>query len=240
MTKNNNNFVISNIKLICTYLNLNENDILQKLNEYNNLLINWQQKINLISNNDINNIYHRHIYNSLQLLPYIASLSYNNTLGVSTIKDLEIYKNNYPLNIADFGSGAGFPAIVLAIFNPNNKYYLFENNTKKCAFLNTVVGTLNLKNVKVINDKAQNIHHYVNPNIITARGLSQLNNLIQISLPSLQNKAICLFLKGAESTTEIEETQNTPSNLSITILENKLPQNEDNNWQIVSVATNKP
>ena len=83
---------------------------LDKLMIYVDLLSMWQSKINLISNNTVHNIWERHILDSLQLIKFI--------------------NKNKSHNIFDLGSGAGFPSIVLSIFAFNQKFSLIESALK--------------------------------------------------------------------------------------------------------------
>ena len=91
-------------------------ETLKKLNQYVEELIRWNAKINLISKNTIDDIWQRHILDSVQLQKYIP-------------------KEN--LVILDIGSGAGFPGIILGILT-ENKVFLVESDSRKCAFLNNI------------------------------------------------------------------------------------------------------
>ena len=112
-----------------------DEDILNKLDLYRNLLVEWNNKFNLTTILEEKDVYLKHYYDSLCL-----SLSTN--------------LNNK--NICDFGTGAGFPGIVLAIIYKDSNFTLIESNNKKCNFLNKVKEELNLKNVTIICDRTEN------------------------------------------------------------------------------------
>ena len=89
----------------------------EKLCVFQKILIKWQNSINLISKNTLENIWERHFLDSAQLYEFVR--------GVEG-------------NIIDFGSGAGFPGMVLAIMGKKN-IHLVESDHKKCVFLKEIV-----------------------------------------------------------------------------------------------------
>ncbi len=150
---------------------------------YVDLLLQWQSKFNLIGNSTISNIYERHIVDCAQVLSYIP------------------YTNK---NIADLGSGAGLPGIILAILDSHNKYYLIESNAKKVSFLNAMVKHLNLNNVYVIHNRIEYIDvNKYSFNLITSRALCSLDKLIAYSIYAMGKNINAVFLKGVNYLTEI-------------------------------------
>ena len=109
-------------------------ETIKKLAEFQSFLVEQNLKHNLVSKNQIDKIWMRHIHDSLRLL---------------NLLDL-----NKPMKILDIGSGGGFPAIPLAIATEkyNLKYTLCESITKKSNFLRLSVELLNLPNIQIIND----------------------------------------------------------------------------------------
>ena len=85
----------------------------EKLCVFHQSLIKWQNSINLISKNTVKSIWERHILDSAQLYKFVIDIGGN---------------------IIDFGSGAGFPGLVLAIMGKKN-IHLVESDYKKCVFL---------------------------------------------------------------------------------------------------------
>lgn len=112
------------------------NGQLQQFDVYQNELLDWNAKINLISEQSAHDIIARHFLDSLTALRYI------------TPPDAKII---------DVGSGAGFPGLPLKIAHPSLNLYLLEANRKKVSFLKHVVRLLNLSAVDIIHDRVENI-----------------------------------------------------------------------------------
>lgn len=164
-------------------------ETLQKLKDFKALLLEWNQKINLVSKNAENELDFRHILDSLQLVDHI--------------------KNTAKL-IIDIGSGSGFPGIVLAIAlqekNPTARIVLIESITKKTVYLKDVCSCLELTNVKVINNRIENVV-FKNADYITARAVAAIDKIFNFT-KSVYSKNTCfLLLKGKSGTTELEEAK---------------------------------
>lgn len=153
---------------------------------YIDILKKWQKAVNLVSNTSLNDIWNRHIVDSAQLYPLIP-------------KSSKI--------LVDMGSGAGFPALVLAILNkdqqgPLKDIILIESDTKKCLFLKEVARILSLP-VHIINQRIENICN-IQADIITARGLASVDILLKYAKNMVSHETICLFLKGQNVQKEIQ------------------------------------
>ena len=167
-------------------------DILLKESEkdiyvYIDMLKKWQKAVNLVSNSSLQDVWNRHIVDSAQLFPLIP-------LSAKTL--------------ADMGSGAGFPALVLAILNKNNqgsleKIVLIESDLKKCLFLKEVVRSLSLP-VQILNQRLETVQN-LQADVITARGLADVQTLIKWARPMIEPNTICLFLKGENVQKEIPQ-----------------------------------
>lgn len=161
----------------------------KKIEQFTELLKIWNQKMNLVSRNSLEDLWKRHILDSVQLINYISP----------QVK-----------NLLDIGSGAGFPAIILAILlqekNPETKITLVESITKKTVYLNDVREKLGLSNVKVINSRAENIN-LPKPNLITARAVAALDVLCGYVSKIGNNNTESLFLKGKSYKDEIAEAE---------------------------------
>jgi|GEM_PF-134970 len=159
----------------------------QQITAYVDLLIKWQKSVNLISNNTIDDIWQRHVLDSMQIYSYIYG---DNSIagGKSKITPQSKKTLNQPIKydyIVDFGSGAGLPAVILAILlqgqgggidagpdanlddntencsnnhaNTASQIYLIESDNKKCIFLNEVKKQLKLQNVRIFNKRIEQI-----------------------------------------------------------------------------------
>jgi len=173
----------------CLFLNVSR-ETYEKLIIFHKTLVKWQNSINLISKKSVENIWERHFLDSAQLY--------------KITKDIDG-------NIIDFGSGAGFPGMILAMMG-NKKIHLVESDQKKCTFLREV-SMLTETEVTVHNNRIENLEFF-DVELITARALAPLNRLIDYAeaftkkastnqiLPKL------LFLKGKLYKEEISELKN--------------------------------
>ena len=160
-------------------------ETISRLEEYMALLKKWQRAVNLVSNKTLNEAWERHFVDLAQLVPLIPD-------------DVKV--------IADIGSGAGFPGLVLAVIRPDIQVHLIESDMKKCQFMRTVARELALENVAVVNERIEKAYDEVSPDMISARALSALDELLDYIEPwRKQNPALCaLFLKGGRSEEEID------------------------------------
>jgi 16S rRNA (guanine527-N7)-methyltransferase len=166
---------------------LNKNT-LNKLKLYEESLKEWQQKFNLVSNSSLDHSWERHFEDSIQLFSLIPSSS---------------------KTLFDFGSGAGFPGMVLAVMAqealPNLKVNLVESIKKKTLYLKHVSEILNVS-VNIINDRIENIPAQKS-DVITSRALSSLSELLNYSEKFLHKNTICIFPKGKKHMEEIADAQ---------------------------------
>ena len=176
-------------------------ETLEKLVIYFELLSFWQKKMNLVSNNSLQDLEIRHFLDSAQLYPFCKNLNGN---------------------VVDFGSGAGFPGAVLSILGIS-KIFLVESNKKKCNFLAKLKTETN-SNFNIINSRIENLE-FLYPSLIVSRALTSTKNLLVFSInhmlksksikskkEALKNIPNLLFLKGK---TFQNELNNVPKNLNI-------------------------
>ena len=162
----------------CKEINIDINDeLLNKFEKYKKLLQDWNNKFNLTTIIEDNEVYLKHFYDSVYL---------------SSVTDL----NNK--SICDFGTGAGFPGLVLAIIYNDSKFTLLESNSKKVLFLKEVVKELNLKNVKVINQRAEIYGKDCREefDIITCRAVSNLSIILELSVSMLKVNGLFIPMKS--------------------------------------------
>lgn len=154
---------------------------------YHDLLLKWQAKINLISPGTVKDAWSRHFEDSLQLIPLIPA-------EASTLYDI--------------GSGAGFPGLVLAISCPQIAVTLIESDAKKCAFLSAVSRETGV-GVAVKNSRIEVAYALPVPDIITARALASLTELLVLISPwAAQNPSLtALFPKGERWAEEVEQAR---------------------------------
>ena len=130
----------------------------------------------------------------------------------------------------DVGSGSGIPGIPLAILHPNQHLVIVEANNKKIAFLNEVVKSLDLKHVKLLNERAECISAiYKNYfDLATARAVAKIKVILELTIPYLKVNGTCILLKGENWQQELIEAKDIMNALSIK-LDHVLTYQEANN-----------
>jgi len=210
----NENEFISELKL----LNITISEYqLKQLNTYYNLLVEWNEKFNLTTIIDKESVYLKHFYDSLTL-----------------IKAIDLTKN---IKICDVGTGAGFPGIVLKIIFPNLNVILLDSSEKKETFLKEVIRELNLDNIEVINERAED---YLRTNkevfdLITCRAVSRLNIISEICLQGLKINGCFIPMKANidEETKNIKFLKTLNSKLERVITFNLPKENSLRNLVII-------
>ena len=159
-----------------------------KLREYEKLLTKWNSKINLVSKSTLTNFWNRHILDSVQFFC---------SIGEKTGKWV------------DFGSGGGFPGLVLAIlsdeFEVSNNLCLIEADVRKSVFLRTVCRELGLV-VDVFNNRIEEISPML-VDVVSARALAPLKTLCFYAESHLNENGIAVFAKGENWESELLEAQ---------------------------------
>ena len=159
---------------------------LDRLIKYGQLLATWQERMNLIGRSTASDIWQRHIADALQLIL--------------------LFEKPLP-RIADLGSGAGIPGLILAIARPLEAH-LFEINLKKAAFLREAVrltgAAAHIHAVRI--EDADTLAPAIKADIVTARALAPLPKLLAYAQPFFAQGAAGLFHKGQDVDAELSET----------------------------------
>lgn len=113
------------------------------------------------------------------------------------------------LSVADVGSGAGLPGIVLACMRPEASFYLIEPMERRVKWLYDVVSELDLDNVEIVAARAQDLPRKVKFDIVTSRAVANLNKLVNICGKLVAGGGKLLALKGEKAQVEIEEAKYT-------------------------------
>lgn len=165
---------------------------LQQFQRYYELLTEWNEKFNLTSIIGYEEVQTKHFLDSL--------------VGWQVLSEETNFDASTPIQLADIGTGAGFPGIPLKIINPQLKLVLVDGTGKKIEFLRQVIKELQLADVALIQGRAEelgrdNIHraHY---DIVAARAVAPLNTLVEYLLPLIQLNGFALIYKGANASEE--------------------------------------
>lgn len=155
-----------------------DDEKLNKLDQFYHLLIEWNEKINLTTIIEEESVYLKHFYDSLTLY-----------------RDIDL---NKPIKICDVGSGAGFPGIVLKIFFPSIDITLIDSLNKRIIYLNDIIDKLKLSNIKAVHSRMEDFskNHEEEFDYITARAVSQLPILCEISVKALKIGGSLVFMKA--------------------------------------------
>ena len=167
---------------------LNEKQI-EKYYEYMNLLLEWNEKINLTAITEQNDIILKHFVDSMTVLEYLGNAK----------------------DIIDVGTGAGFPGIPIAIVNDDKNIVLMDSLNKRIKFLDDVIKKIPLKNVKAIHSRAEdlgrNSMHRQRYDVAISRAVANLATLVEYMIPLVKIGGVCICMKGQEVTEEIKNSE---------------------------------
>lgn len=159
-------------------------ETLGRLDALSAVLQKWQRAINLVSSGTLADLWVRHFLDSAQLLPLIPAAA---------------------RSLADLGTGAGFPGLVLAAFRPDLSVSLVESDARKGAYLAEATRQMALPTLPKISIGRIEAVAPVGADVITARALAPLGQLLSWAAPHRADAGICLFHKGAKWRAELDE-----------------------------------
>ncbi len=110
-------------------------------------------------------------------------------------------------SVADIGSGAGLPGLVLAIARPDVQWTLIEPMERRVTWLNEQVSSLGLSNVEVLRARAEEVRRPEGFDVVTARAVSALRTLIPLTAPLVRDGGELTLLKGMNAANEIDAAQ---------------------------------
>ena len=156
---------------------------LHQFEVYYHMLVEWNEKMNLTSITEKEEVYLKHFYDSLTLAFY------------------------HPLDqqkVCDIGAGAGFPSIPLKIAFPNLKVTIVDSLNKRITFLNALFEALGLENVEAVSARAEEYcaNHRESFDIVTARAVARFEILDELCLPLVKPNGYFIALKGASGNEE--------------------------------------
>ena len=170
------------------YADLNDEQI-EEFKKYLELLIEWNEKINLTSITEENEVITKHFADSLSIQKYIKDNS----------------------KVIDVGTGAGFPGIPLKISNSSLEITLLDSLNKRINFLNTIIQELHIEKIKTIHGRAEDFGHNLDYrekfDYAVCRAVAKLNVLAEYMLPYLKIGGTFICMKGPNIEEEIEIAQ---------------------------------
>ena len=177
------------MKLIRKYFSNLNNNQLKKFESLFGIYSDWNSKINVISRKDLDNFYLRHVLHSMSIAKF-----HHFSSGTS---------------IMDLGTGGGFPGIPLSILFPEVNFHLVDSISKKIKVVEDILKKLNLKNVEIYDDRAENID--ITVNFVTCRAVAPMQTLVSwvgkkvsgVHKPDRKNGLLCL--KGGDIYAELKD-----------------------------------
>ena len=161
------------------------NDKLDKLEKFYQLLIEWNNKINLTRIVEKEDVYLKHFYDSLTI-----------------VKEVDLNKVE---TLCDVGTGAGFPGIVLKIFYPHLKITLVDSLLKRVNYLNTIIKDLELTDIKAIHARGEDVKEKFD--IVTSRAVANIEKLVIYTMHLVNKNGKLIALKGDIDKELTEETR---------------------------------
>lgn len=158
-------------------------ETLMRLEAYVALLTKWQRAVNLVGPGTLKDVWRRHILDSLQLMPYSPKET---------------------ASAIDFGSGAGLPGLVLAIAGVRGMI-LVESDARKAAFLREAARVTETE-LDIFHGRIESLPA-MKVDLVTARALAPLSELLGYTQPYLKPEGRCLFLKGKGVDEELKEAE---------------------------------
>ncbi len=182
---------------INTGIELNDNQ-LEKMYLYKEMLLEWNEKINLTAITDDEEIIAKHIVDSLQVVKQI--------------------KENQ--KVIDVGTGAGLPGIIIAIyFEGKVQITLFDALNKRILFLQEVINKLGLENVEALHGRAEETsrdkQYRESYDVVVSRAVARLNILMEITVPFVKVNGICLYMKADKTMEEMGEVNKAIRELGV-------------------------
>jgi len=158
-------------------------ETMDRLNAYDAVLLDWASRHNLIARSTIEDRWQRHYRDSAQLYAFIPPMA---------------------KRLADLGSGAGFPGLVLAAMGATRglRVDLVESTGKKAAFLRAAIDAMGLSEIRVIPQRIESIT-ISPPDVVTARALAQLGKLLAYAHEFSNEKTQVIFPKGQDVEAEL-------------------------------------
>ena len=176
-------------------MNIDEEKV-KKFQKYKDLLLEWNNKINLTAITEENEIILKHFIDSCTILKYIEDNQ----------------------KIIDIGTGAGFPGIPLKIMNKSLEITLVDSLNKRVNFLNEVINELELENIEGIHARAEDLgrdnNYREKYDVATSRAVANLSTLLEYLMPFVKVNGICICMKGPNIEEELNEAKKAINELS--------------------------
>lgn len=188
-------------------LNFELNEKIEKnLIEWEKIFINYNSHTNLMSKNDVNVLFEKHVFDSLAILKW---------------DEFENFKK-----ILDVGTGGGFPSVILAICFPDKKIIANDSRIKKINFIKEIKEKLNLENLEIEYDRVENLKPK-NVDLIVSRAVGKMIDVFELSKKHLKKGGKFLIYKAKLLDEEIKNFNLKYKNAKFETIPYKLPIEEN-------------
>lgn len=210
-----------------SYFNIDiNNEQIKRFYNYMQLLIEWNEKMNLTAILDPDEIILKHFIDSITINKFISDNS----------------------TIIDIGTGAGFPGIPIKIINENTSVTLLDSLNKRIVFLKEVIKSLELENITALHGRAEEYgiekEFRQKYDYVTSRAVAPLNFLLEYMLPFLKIGGKCICMKGSNIEEEVLQAKNALAELGGVIeqtVKMTLPESDiERNIIIIKKTNNTP
>ena len=175
----------------------------QALKKYKELLVEWNEKMNLTAITEDYEVIVKHFVDCLECTHLITNEK----------------------KIIDVGTGAGFPGMPLAIYYPQIEFTLLDGLNKRLIFLEEVVNKLGLKNVKIVHARAEeaarNEEYFESFDAVVSRAVANLPVLLEYTSPYVKVNGKCIVMKGDNAKEELDLAKNAMNILKLKNIKEK-------------------
>ncbi len=200
----------------------------QQFHRYFQLLVAWNEKINLTAITEENEVYLKHFYDSLAPI-------------------LQGHIENVPLSLLDIGAGAGFPSLPMKIVFPEIQVTIIDSLNKRIQFLHLLAEELGLEGVHFYHGRAEDLAQDKNFraqfDLVTARAVARMQVLAELTIPYLKLNGKLIALKASSAEDELSQAKNALTLLFAKVLENHdytLPNGDPRTLTIVEKKKETP
>ena len=197
------------------------------LSSFSELFIEYNSRVNLVSNNDINFLFEKHIYDSLAF-----NLFYKKYIDAKSI------------DIMDIGTGGGFPAIPISLLYKNIEVTALDSINKKINFIRAAADKLEIKNINPICSRVEELPLSMKSSfdVIVSRAMADLRVILEYAIPYLKIGGYFIAYKSQKAEEEIYNAKNALLKLNSVVidrLEYSLPIDEENKRVLLVIKKEK-
>ena len=176
-----------NLELLKKEFNIElNNNTIERLNAWHKLFLNYNSHTNLMSANDINVLFEKHVFDSLAILKW---------------KEFDPHKKQ---KILDAGTGGGFPSVILALFFPELEIVANDSRIKKINFIIDLKAELDIQNLKISYARVEDLEP-LNCDIVISRAVGTIKNVLRLTKKHIKEGGYFIIYKSKNLQKELDE-----------------------------------